>query len=72
MNTTATQRQHMSPQDFQVFGLEDVAYVKRIDAGGNATFGIFAADGTRMAVMANEEVALATIRQHDLQPHRLH
>ena len=72
MNTSATQRQQMSNQDFLAFGLEDVAYVKRIDAGENATFGIFAADGTRMAVMASEDVALATIRQHDLQPHRLH
>ena len=72
MNTSTTQRHQMSNQDFLAFGLEDVAYVKRIDAGETATFGIFAADGTRMAVMANEDVALATIRQHDLQPHRLH
>jgi hypothetical protein len=71
MNTSATQRHQMSNQDFLAFGLEDVAYVKRIDAGENAAFGIFAADGTRMAVMADEDVAIATIRQHDLQPHRL-
>lgn len=72
MNTPATLRQQMSNQDFLAFGLEDVAYVKRIDGEEDATYGIFAADGTRMAEMASEEVALATIRQHDLQPHRLH
>lgn len=74
MNTTATTRQQMSNQDFLAFGLEDIAYVKPLDGEGDeeGVFGIFAADGTRMAVMASEDVALATIRQHDLEPQRLH
>lgn len=73
MNTTDTTRHQMSNQDFLAFGLEDIAYVKPLEEeNDDGAFGIFAADGTRMAVMASEDVAIATIRQHDLQPQRLH
>ncbi len=72
MNTTTTPRPQMSPQDFLAFGLQDIAYVKTLDGDENGSVGIFAADGTRMAVMANEDVALVTVRRHDLQPQRLH
>ncbi|MEX0921567.1 MAG: DUF1150 family protein [Rhodovibrionaceae bacterium] len=72
MNTSVNQRHRMSSQDFLAFGIQDIAYVKALDGEQRGTFGIFAADGTRMAVMANEDVAFAAVRQHDLQPQRLH
>ncbi len=58
----------MSDHDLAVLGLQYVAYVKPVTIDGNAAYSIHAADGTEIAVLGNRDVALAAIRQHDMEP----
>ncbi len=62
----------MTQQDLKVLGLEDLAYVKPVTVGGETVFAVHAADGTEIAVAADRAVALAAIRQHDLEPVSVH
>lgn len=62
----------MSDHDLAILGLQYVAYVKPIDVRGEPAFSIHAADGTEIAVLGNREIALATIRQHDMEPVCVH
>ncbi len=64
--------QYMSDQDMAILGLQDVAYVKPVVVDGQDAFSIHAADGTTIAIMADRDVAVATIRQHDLEPVSVH
>ncbi len=66
MNLTTQFLRQLSPKDFAAFGLNDIAYVRR--AAGAEGFAIHAADGTQLAVVTAEEVAVATVRQHDMEP----
>jgi len=61
-----------TPREFAVLGLQDVAYVKRVIVNEAPAFAVCAADGTQIAVVGSYEVALATIRQHDLEPLSVH
>lgn len=72
---THTQTQSYVPlsnRDFAALGLQNVAYVKPIMHEGRAAFAIHSADGTRVAVTANREVAAALIRQNNLEPVSAH
>ena len=62
----------ISPKEFALLGVEDVAYVKRVMANGVAAYAVHAADGTEMAVLADRDLAFATLRQHDLEPVSVH
>ena len=65
-------RLNMSDEEFAALGLEDMAYVKPVDVDGEILFSIHAADGTHIAIIADREVAFATIRQHELEPMSVH
>jgi hypothetical protein len=71
MNEIARIRQ-MSMRELALFGMQDIAYIKRVEVDGSAGFAVHAADGTQIAVLADREVAFATVRQHDLEPLSLH
>jgi hypothetical protein len=62
----------LTSRGFASLGLEQVAYVKPIVAGADPTYAIHAADGTRLAVVTDRLVAIAMVRQHDLEPASLH
>jgi hypothetical protein len=62
----------MSSRELALFGMQDLAYVKRVVVDGASAFAVHAADGTQVTVLSNREVALATIRQHDLEPLSVH
>ncbi|QJE74671.1 DUF1150 family protein [Aerophototrophica crusticola] len=68
MNLTTQFLRQLSAKDFATFGLNDIAYVKRVVADGAEGFAIHAADGTQLAVVPAEDVAVATVRQHDMEP----
>lgn len=68
MNLTTQFLRQLSAKDFAAFGLNDIAYVKRVAGEGAEGFAIHAADGTQLAVVTAEEVAVATVRQHDMEP----
>jgi len=63
---------HISSRELAVFGMQDLAYVKPVLVDGVKAFAVHAADGTQVAVLPDREVALATIRQHDLEPLSVH
>jgi len=63
---------HISPQEFALLGVQDLAYVKRVTVNDAAVFAIHAADGTQIALLNDRELAFATVRQHDLEPVSVH
>ena len=62
----------LSPNDFATLGMSDLAYVKPVQVDGHPAYAIHAADGTQMAVVNDRELALAAIRQHDLDAVDVH
>jgi hypothetical protein len=62
----------LSSNAFAALGLDEVAYVKATVRNAKLRYAIHAADGTRLAVVADRCAALATIRRHDLEPTSLH
>ncbi|MFC1673722.1 DUF1150 family protein [Pseudomonadota bacterium] len=58
--------------DLANWGIEDVAYVKAVDGEGDDTYGIFAADGTELALVESREEAIVTIRQNELEALSVH
>ena len=63
---------HMSSRELALFGMQDLAYVKPVLVNGVAAFAVHAADGTQITVLPDREIALATLRQHDLEPLSVH
>ena len=62
----------ISPREFALLGMNDMAYVKRVVVNDEPCFAIHSADGTQLAVVPNEDIAYATVRQNDLEPMRVH
>lgn len=63
---------NISLREFALLGMSDMAYVKRVVVSDEVRYAIHGADGTQLAVVPNEEVAYATIRQNDLEPVSVH
>ncbi|HWI28821.1 MAG TPA: DUF1150 family protein [Stellaceae bacterium] len=63
---------HISPKEFALLGMQDLAYIKRIAVAEGSAFAIYAADGTQVAQLPDREIAFATVRQHDLEPVSVH
>ena len=62
----------ISTQDLMILGLQEVAYVKPVIADGQTAYAVHAADGREVAIMPSRDVALAAIRQNDLEPLSVH
>jgi hypothetical protein len=58
----------LTDQDLVMLGIERLAYVKPVTIEGRSFYAVHAADGTEIAIIANRDVAFATVRQHDLEP----
>lgn len=63
---------HMSAHELAAFGIQDVAYIKRVLVKDVVGYAVHAADGTQIAVLPDRNVAFATVRQHDLEPLSVH
>lgn len=63
---------NLTPADFVALGVEDVAYVKPVVVNGARAYAIHAADGQHLAVVPNRDLALATVRQNELEPVSVH
>ena len=63
---------NISPREFALLGMNDMAYVRRVVANDEPGFAIHSADGTQLALVPNEDIAYATIRQNDLEPMSVH
>ena len=58
----------MSPQDFALLGMQHLAYIKPSVVNGVSGFSIHAADGTQIGIAESRDLALAAVKQHDLEP----
>ena len=63
---------HISSRELALLGMQDLAYIKTVVVNGVVAFAVHAADGTQVAVLPNREIALVTVRQHDLEPLSVH
>jgi len=70
--TPADRLRQITPKQFAVLGMSDIAYVKRLVEKDEVAYAIYSADGTQVAVLPDRDVAIATILQNDLQPMSLH
>jgi hypothetical protein len=57
----------LSAQAFAALGLQDVAYVKPVERDGKTMIAVHAADGMELALAESRDVAIAFIRQNDLE-----
>jgi hypothetical protein len=62
----------LSARELGLLGMNDVAYIKRIVDDGTEAFAVHAADGTRIAVMADRDLAFVVVRQNDMEPVSVH
>ena len=62
----------ISPDDFAAFLSGDVAYVKPVEKDGMEGFAIHGADGELLTILADRDVAFATVRQNGLEPLSVH
>jgi hypothetical protein len=62
----------LSARDLGSFGIDDIAYVKSVVVDGQRLHAIHAADGTPLTVVAERDLAFATVRQHDMNPSSVH
>ena len=71
MNTVDSLRT-LSSRELYALGIQDVAYVKKVREDGVEAFAVHAADGTRLGLLATRELAIAALKQHDLEPLSVH
>jgi hypothetical protein len=62
----------MSVRDLAGWGMQDVAYIKRVVVDGTEGWAIHAADGATIGMAHERAVAFAAVRQHDLEPLSVH
>jgi hypothetical protein len=58
----------LTPQDLLTFGLNAVAYLRPAVVNGQSIYAIHAADGSQLALVANRDIGLAAMHEHDLEP----
>jgi hypothetical protein len=71
MNQQVTIRE-LSPQDFLLLGINDVAYVKKELQEEHEIFVIHSADGSSITAMDSHDVAFAAVRQNGMEPLSVH
>lgn len=62
----------ITSRELYALGVQNIAYVKKVEADGIEAYAMHAADGTQLGLMASRELAFATLKQHDLEPASVH
>jgi hypothetical protein len=62
----------ITPQDLAALGIQSMAYLRAVVLDGTPGYGIFAADGTQLAFAPTLALAVAAVREHDLEPVSVH
>jgi hypothetical protein len=62
----------LSEYDLAMLGMQHLAYVKQVRVNDVTAYAVHAADGTQIAVLPDRDIAVATVRQHDLEPLSVH
>jgi hypothetical protein len=73
MQTREEEFNPMSPTDFEMLGMNHVAYVKEISDGTSRKFAVYAANGAEIALMETDrDVTFAAVRQNHMEPVSVH
>jgi hypothetical protein len=59
---------HISAEQLAELGVARIAYIKPVEFNGSQGFAIHAANGAPMALIADRDVAIALIMQHEMVP----
>lgn len=59
---------NLSSQAFLTFGVNQIAYIRAIREGGEVAYGLYAADGSELALIDSFNGAIMAARQNDLEP----
>jgi hypothetical protein len=62
----------ITARDQALLGIQQLAYLRALTLDGTPGFGIFAADGTQLAFAPSRALAVAAVRDHDLEPVSVH
>lgn len=71
-NRGFTPQRDMSAADLAIWGMPDVAFIKRVVLNDEITWTIHAADGTQMGIAPSRDLAFAAVKQHELEPFSVH
>lgn len=71
-NPELARLKNISAQEFALWGIQDIAYIRPVTVEGRKAYAVHAADGTQVAVMNTPEIAMAAVRQNDLEPLSVH
>ena len=69
---TAINVRHISSEELETLGMDEVAYVKPVMTPTGLAFAIHSADGRQLALTISEAVAAAVIIQNDMLPKLVH
>ena len=72
MSHPETDIRHLTVTQLMQLGVSELAYVKPVLVEGSLAYAIHAADGSPMAVTDDRDVAIAAIRQHEMEPALVH
>jgi hypothetical protein len=70
--SAAAALKHLSIADWARFGAEDIAYLRPVVVNGVKAVAIHAGDGTPIGAAPSAELAIAAIRQHEMEPALVH
>jgi hypothetical protein len=68
MMNIAEKLRYITPQDFALIGMQQLAYIRPTVVNGVSVYSIHAADGTQIGIAPTADVAFAAIKQHELEP----
>jgi hypothetical protein len=63
---------HISSEELETLGMDEVAYVKPVMTQTGLAFAIHAADGRQLALTSSEALAAAVIIQNEMLPKLVH
>lgn len=72
LDRNTLKRRTMTLQELASWGLQDVAFVKRVVVNDEEAWAIHAANGVEMGMAPRRDLAFAAIRQHDMEPFSVH
>lgn len=59
---------NLSAQAFLNFGVNQIAYIRSVNMGGQTAYALHGADGSALVVIDTLESAILAARQNDLEP----
>lgn len=62
----------LTATDLEMWGVNAVAYVKKVQTDTGVAYAIHAANGEPLGVAGSRDVAFAGLRQNDLEPASVH